>query len=75
MAQKSRINRIRGGDSNSNFFHKMTLVRHCDNKISSLTVDNSEEVEDPRSIREVFKAFFANKWGVGTAGGILNSPL
>ena len=29
MAQKSRINWIRGSDNNSNFFHKMTLVRHC----------------------------------------------
>ena len=58
LKQKYRIQWLKSGDQNSNFFHKTVKSRNSRNSIKSITLENGYRSEDPDTIRqEVVKHF------------------
>ena len=53
--QKSRLAWVRGSDSNSSFFHKLTPARRWESRISSTSLSDEENISDMGEIREAFR--------------------
>ena len=51
---KSRIQWLKLGDQNSNFFHKVVKARNSKNSIKSIMMDNGCKIDDPTSIKQEF---------------------
>ena len=51
LKQKSRIQFLKLGDQNSNFFHKAVKARNSRNYIKSITLENGYRFEDPETIK------------------------
>ena len=52
LKQKSRIQWLKLGDHNSNFFHKVIKARNLMNSIKSITLENGYRSEDPETIKQ-----------------------
>ena len=63
LKQKSRIQWLKLGDQNSNFFHKSVKARNSRNSIKSITLDNGCIIEDPASIKQEFVNHFQTVLG------------
>ena len=63
LQQKSRIQWLKLGDHNSNFFHKSVKARNSRNSIKSITLENGCRIEDPASIRQEFVNHFQTVLG------------
>lgn len=61
LKQKSRVNWLKSGDSNSKFFFKACLNRWNTNKIVELTDGNGEKVYSHRDISRVAVDYFKHK--------------
>ena len=60
LKQKSRIQWLKLGDQNSNFFHKAVKARNSRNSIKSITLENGYRYEDSETIKqEVVNHFFS----------------
>ena len=58
LKQNSRIQWLKLGDQNSNFYHKTVKARNSRNSIKSITLENGCRSEDPETIKqEVVKHF------------------
>ena len=58
LKQKSRIQWLKLGDQNYNFFHKAVNARNSKNSIKSITLENGYRIDDPNSIRQEFVKHF-----------------
>ena len=58
LKQKSRIQWIKEGDSNSKFFHHTLKARVNRNKITSILLDSGEHLHDPQAIHAAAVHFF-----------------
>ena len=63
LKQKSRIQWLKLGNQNSNFFQKAVKARNSRNSIKSITLENGCRLEDPASIREEFVNHFQSVLG------------
>ena len=63
LKQKSRIQWLKLGDQNSNFFHKVVKARNSKNSIKSITMDNGCRIDDPTSIKQEFVKHFQSVLG------------
>ena len=63
LKQKSRIQWLKLGDQNSNFFHKVVKARNSRNSIKSITLENGCRIENPASIRQEFVNHFQSVFG------------
>ena len=63
LKQKSRIQWLKLGDQNSNFFHKVVKARNFKNSINSITLENGCRIDDPTSIRQEFVKHFQSVLG------------
>ena len=52
LKQKSRIQWLKLGDQNSNFFHKEVKARNSRNSINSITLENGSRPEDLETIKQ-----------------------
>ena len=52
LKQKSRIQWLKLGDQNSNFFHKAVKARNSRNSIKSITLENGYKYEDLETIKQ-----------------------
>ena len=63
LKQKSRIQWLKLGDQNSNFFHKVVKARNSKNSIKSITMENGCRIDDPTSIKQEFVKHFQSVLG------------
>ena len=63
LKQKSRIQWLKLGDQNTNFFHKAVKARNSKNSIKLITLKNGCRIEDPASIRQEFVNHFQSVLG------------
>ena len=63
LKQKSRIQWLKLGDQNSNFFHKVVKARNSKNSIKSITLKNGCRIDDPTSIIQDFVKHFQSVLG------------
>ena len=63
LKQKSRIQWLKLGDQNSNFFHKAVKARTSRNSIKSITLVNGCRSEDSDTIRQKVVNHFPSVWG------------
>ena len=63
LKQKSRIQWLKLGDQNSNFFHKAVKARNSRNSIKFTTLENGCRIEDSASIRQEFVKHFQSVLG------------
>ena len=64
--QNSRVNWLREGDRNIQFFHQATIIRRHTNTIRALYSDHEGWMEDADSIRREFLHYFMTRWTVST---------
>ncbi|KAL4319324.1 hypothetical protein GQ457_18G001990 [Hibiscus cannabinus] len=53
--QRDRVNWIKFGDRNTNFFHATTIQRHRQNAIVKIKNEHGEWIEDEQGISSTFK--------------------
>ena len=63
LKKKSRIQWLKLGDQNSNFFHKAVKARNSRNSIKSITLENGCRSEDPATIIQEFVKHFQSVLG------------
>ena len=63
LKQKSRIQWLKLGDKNTNFFHKAVKARNSKCSIKSITLENGCRIEDPASIGQEFVNHFQSVLG------------
>ncbi|KAL0910884.1 hypothetical protein M5K25_018981 [Dendrobium thyrsiflorum] len=62
--QRAKINWLKEGDTNSNFFHNFASARHNSNGISGVLDLDGCYVEGKEKVEEVFFDFFSKKWAL-----------
>ena len=63
LKQKSRIQWLKLGDQNTNFFHKAVKARNSRNSIKFITMENGCRIDDPATIRQKFVEHFQSVLG------------
>ena len=66
--KKTRIQWLKLGDQNSNFFHKAVKSRNSRNTIKSITLENGFRFEDPNTIRQEVVNHFQSVLSSNNAG-------
>ena len=66
LKQKSRIQWLKLGDQNTNFFHKAVKARNSRKSIKTITLENGSRTTDPDAIKQEcvshFKEVLGNNW-------------
>jgi len=73
--QKARIQWLRLGDQNTNFFHKSVNGRHNRNRLLSVTREDGEVVEGHKAVKSEVIAYFQSVLGVKQMPGGLNAEV
>ena len=60
LKQKARVQWLKLGDQNTNFFHKAIKARNSRNTIKIITLANGCRIEDPENIKQEAVAHFQN---------------
>ena len=63
LKQKSRIQWLKLGDQNSQYFHKVVKARNSKNSIKSITLENNCRIDYPTTIRREFVMHFQTVLG------------
>ena len=63
LKQKSRIQWLKLGDQNTNFFHKAVKARNSRKSIKFITMENGCRIDDPATIRQQFLEHFQSVLG------------